>query len=61
MTRFESRGAQRCGEQWNTRGMRVYTGSGLHEDKTLHPVCVDCIMIAWVDTPSTPPFIGYGR
>jgi hypothetical protein len=27
-------------------------------------VCVDCIMIAWVETPSTPPFIchgGWGR
>jgi hypothetical protein len=26
--------------------------------KTLRLVCVDCIMIAWVETPSTPPFIG---
>jgi hypothetical protein len=33
MTRFESRGAHRCGEQWNTMDTRVYTGSGLCEDK----------------------------
>jgi hypothetical protein len=26
--------------------------------KPLCHVCVNCIMIAWVDTPSTPPFIG---
>jgi hypothetical protein len=26
--------------------------------KTLRPVCVDCIMVAWVETPSTPPCIG---
>jgi hypothetical protein len=31
--RFKSRGAHGCGEQWNARDMRVYTGSGLHEDK----------------------------
>jgi hypothetical protein len=28
--------------------------------KTLHPVCIGCIMIALVETPSTPPFIGKG-
>jgi hypothetical protein len=33
MTRFESRGAHECGEQWNARKMRVYKGSGLCEDK----------------------------
>jgi hypothetical protein len=33
MTRFESRGAQGCEEQWNARDTTVYTGSGLHEDK----------------------------
>jgi hypothetical protein len=38
MTRFESRGAHGRGEQWNARDMRVYIGSGLREDKTLHPV-----------------------
>jgi hypothetical protein len=32
MTRFESRGAHGCGEQWNIRDMRVYTGSGPPED-----------------------------
>jgi hypothetical protein len=26
--------------------------------KILRPVCVSCIIIAWVETPSTPPFIG---
>jgi hypothetical protein len=26
--------------------------------KTLQPVWVGCIMIPWVETPSTPPFIG---
>jgi hypothetical protein len=25
--------------------------------KTLRPMCVSCIMIAWVVTPSTPPFV----
>jgi hypothetical protein len=28
--------------------------------KTLRPVCVDYIIIHWIETPSTPPFIGYG-
>jgi hypothetical protein len=31
MTRFESRGAHGCDEQWNTTDTRVYTGSGLPE------------------------------
>jgi hypothetical protein len=26
--------------------------------KTLRHVCINCIMIAWVENPSTPPFIG---
>jgi hypothetical protein len=58
MTIFESRGAHGCDEQWDAWHMRFYTGLGLHEDKTLRPMCVGCIMIAWVETPSTPPFIG---
>jgi hypothetical protein len=33
MTRVESRGAHGCGEQWNTSDTRVYTGSGLRENK----------------------------
>jgi hypothetical protein len=46
-TRFKSRGAHRCDEQWNTRGTRVYTGSDLHEDRNPTP-CVrqlyyDCL------------------
>jgi hypothetical protein len=32
MTRFKSRGAHGCDEQWNARDMRVYIGSGLPED-----------------------------
>jgi hypothetical protein len=58
MTRFGSRGAHVRGEQWNSRDTRVYIGLDLHENKTLRPMCVGCIMIAWVETPSTPPFIG---
>jgi hypothetical protein len=58
MTRFESRGDHGRGEQWNAREMRVYAGSGLVRIKTLCPICVGCIMIAWVETPSTSPFIG---
>jgi hypothetical protein len=26
--------------------------------KPLRHVCVGCIMISWIETPSTPPFIG---
>jgi hypothetical protein len=32
MTRFESRGAHGCDEQWNVRDMRVYIGPGLPKD-----------------------------
>jgi hypothetical protein len=34
MTRFESRGAHGCDEQWNTRETRVYIGSVLPEDNS---------------------------
>jgi hypothetical protein len=37
--------------------VRVYASLGLREDKTLCPMCIGCIMMAWVETPSTPPFI----
>jgi hypothetical protein len=58
MTRFESTGAHECDEQWNARDTRVYTGSGILADKN-HTSCVrQCIMIIWIDTLSTPPFIG---
>jgi hypothetical protein len=30
---LESSGAHGCGEQWNVRDTRVYTSSGLREDK----------------------------
>jgi hypothetical protein len=33
MTRFESSGAHGCGEQWNARDTRAYTGLSLCEDK----------------------------
>jgi hypothetical protein len=53
-TRFESAGAHRCEEQRHARDTRVYTGSVLHEDKD-HTSCVYwCIIIRWVETPSTP-------
>jgi hypothetical protein len=26
--------------------------------KTIRPVCIDCIIIYWVETPSTHSFIG---
>jgi hypothetical protein len=47
MTRFDSRDAHGCGEQWNARDTRVYTGSSLHEDKnSMYCVCqlyYDCL------------------
>jgi hypothetical protein len=47
MTRFESRGAQECDEQWNAMGTRVYTGSGLPEDNSstscVHRLYYDCL------------------
>jgi hypothetical protein len=58
MTRFESSGAHRGGEQWNTktRGFKQVWASVTI--KTLCHVCVGCIMIAWVETPSTNSSIG---
>jgi hypothetical protein len=38
--------------------MRVYTGSGLRKDKNHMSYVRWCIMIRWVETPSTPHFIG---
>jgi hypothetical protein len=43
-----------------TRDTRVYTGSGLREDKNPTSCVHRCIMIHWVETSSTPPFIGEG-
>jgi hypothetical protein len=40
--------------------MRVYRGQAFVRIKTLRHVWVGCIMITWVETPSTPPFIGEG-
>jgi hypothetical protein len=28
--------------------------------KSIYPVCFSCIIIAWVETPSTAPYIGQG-
>jgi hypothetical protein len=60
MTRFKSRGAHGCEEQWHVRDIRVYTGSGLYEDKNPTSFMCRCILISWDETPSTPPFIGLG-
>jgi hypothetical protein len=46
MTRFESRDTHGCAEQWNARDTRVYTSSGLREDKNptscIHRLYYDC-------------------
>jgi hypothetical protein len=46
---------------WRTmerNGHEDFTGSGTVRIKTLRLVCVGCILIRWVEMPSTPPFIG---
>jgi hypothetical protein len=58
MTGFESRGAHGCKKQWYAMDTRVYTGSGLREDKNPTSCVRQCIMIRWDETSSTPPFIG---
>jgi hypothetical protein len=40
-----------------TMAPKVYTASGLHEDKNLMSYMHRCIMIHWVETLCTPPFI----
>jgi hypothetical protein len=57
MTRLESRGAHGCEEQWHIRDTRVYIGLGLREDENSTSCLRQCIMIHWVEIPSTPPFI----
>jgi hypothetical protein len=52
LTDVENNGIQR------TRGFIQVRAS--MRIKTLHVVCVGCIMIHWIETPSTPPFIGKG-
>jgi hypothetical protein len=52
-TRFESRGDHGCKEQWHAGHMRVYIGLGLHEDKNPTSYVRRCIMIHWIETPST--------
>jgi hypothetical protein len=41
----------------NTRDMRVYKGLSLREDKNPTSCVHQCIMIHWVKTPFTHPFI----
>jgi hypothetical protein len=41
--------------------MMVYTDLDFHEDKNPTSYVRWCIMIYWVETPSTPPFIGLGE
>jgi hypothetical protein len=47
MTRFESRGAHGCDEQWNARDTRINIGSGLPEDDSptscVHQLYYDCL------------------
>jgi hypothetical protein len=57
-TGIESRGTNGCKEQWNVRDTRVLIGLGLLADKNPMPMLRWCIMIAWVENPSTPPIIG---
>jgi hypothetical protein len=46
-------------ENNGTRGTRAFIQvQASMRIKTLCPMCVDCIMIAWIETLSTPPFIG---
>jgi hypothetical protein len=52
MTRFKSRGAHVCEEQWHARDMRVHIGLGLREDTNPTSCVHRCIMIHWVETPS---------
>jgi hypothetical protein len=58
MTRFESRGTHGHGEQWTARDARVYTGSGLYEDKNpmsgVHQLYYDCLG----QDPLYPSFYG---
>jgi hypothetical protein len=59
ITVLVSCGPHGCGEQWQHKGhkLRVYTSLGLHEDKNPTSYVCCSIMICWVETPSTPPFI----
>jgi hypothetical protein len=41
----------------NKSNMRVYIDSDLRGDKNTTSYVRRCIMICWVETPSTPPFI----
>jgi hypothetical protein len=50
--------AHGCEEQWYVRDTRVYIGLCLPEDKNPTSYVSRCIMVAWVETLSIPPFIG---
>jgi hypothetical protein len=60
MKSIEARGAHESGERWKHKGhegfRQVQTSVRII---TLHPMFW-CIMIYWVCTPSTPPFIYQG-
>jgi hypothetical protein len=55
MTRFESRGAHGCDEQWNMRDMRVYAGSGLSEDNSP----TSCVRWLYYDCLDRDPLYPY--
>jgi hypothetical protein len=60
MTRFESRGAHGCDEQWNARDMRVYTDSGLPENNSLTS-CMRRLYYDWLGRdPLYPSFYRLG-
>jgi hypothetical protein len=40
-----------------TQWTRIYAGSVLSGDNSTTSLCVGCIIIVWVETPSTPSFI----
>jgi hypothetical protein len=58
LTRIESMGVDGCEKQWYRRDTRVYIASSLWEDKNPTSCVSRYIMIRWVETPSTSPFIG---
>jgi hypothetical protein len=46
-----------CGERWQHKGHEGYLGSSLRKDNNHTSYVRWCIMICWVETLSTPPFI----
>jgi hypothetical protein len=58
--RFVSRVAHVCEEHRHARDTRVYIGSGLCGNRNYMSYVCRCIIICWVETSSTAPFIGKG-